>query len=140
MIASARKLDYKELMRLLCDFVGDKRYLKDGNDSFLKFLNNPKSYTYLLKDSKRLIGFITFSLRNVIRYPRPIAEIEELYIVPEYRGRGLSRKLIKTVIGKIKKIGCSKIYIGSEFKWKIAHRAYKDMGFKKIGYQFIKKL
>jgi GNAT superfamily N-acetyltransferase len=137
---SAKKSDYKELMKLLSDFVGDKRYFKIGNDSFLKFLNNPNSYTYLLKDNKRLIGFITFSIRNVIRYPRPIAEIEELYIVPEYRGRGLSQKLIKSVLEKIKKIGCSRIYIGSEFKWKIAHKLYKNMGFEKVGYQFMRKL
>ena len=139
-IISAKKPDYKELMKLLSDFVGDKRYLKIGNDSFLKFLNNPNSYTYLLKDGKRLIGFITFSIRNVIRYSRPIAEIEELYIIPEYRGKGLSQKLIKSVLEKIKKIGCSRIYIGSIFKWKIAHKAYKNMGFEKVGYQFLKKL
>ena len=139
-IISAKKSDYKELMKLLVDFVADKRYLKIGNDSFLKFLNSPNSYAYLLKDGKRLIGFITFSIRNVIRYPRSIAEIEELYIIPEYRGRGLSQKLIKSVLEKIKNIGCSRIYIGSEFKWKIAHKLYTNTGFKKVGYQFIKKL
>jgi PhnO protein len=139
-IIYAKKSDYKEFMKLLSDFVGDKRYLKIGNDSFLKFLANPNSYTYLLKDKGKLIGFITFSIRNVIRYPRPIAEIEELYIIPEYRGKGLSQKLIKTVLKKITKIGCSRIYIGSEFKWRVAHKAYKNMGFEKVGYQFLKKL
>ena len=139
-IISAKNSDYKELMKLLSDFVGDKRYLKIGNDSFLKFLNNLNSYTYLLKDGKKLVGFITFSIRNVIRYPRPIAEIEELYIVPHYRGKGLSEKLIKLALKKVKKIGCSRIYIGSEFKWKIAHKLYKNTGFKKVGYQFIKEL
>ena len=139
-ITSAKKANYQELMKLLCDFVGDKRYLKAGNDSFSKFLNNPNSYSYLLKDGKKLAGFITFSIRTVIRYPRPIAEIEELYITPEYRGRGLSQQLMKIVLKKIKKIGCSRIYISSEFKWRIAHKAYKNSGFKKIGYQFVKDI
>ena len=139
-IISAKNSDYTEFMKLLGDFVGDKRYLKVGDDSFLKFLANLNSYTYLLKDDGKLIGFITFSIRNVIRYPRPIAEIEELYIIPEYRGRGQSQKLMKAVLKRITKIGCSRIYIGSIFKWKIAHKAYKNMGFEKVGYQFIKKL
>jgi len=139
-IISAKKSDYKEFMKLMSDFVGNKRYLKPGNDSFSKFLTNKNSYTYLLKDDGKLIGFVTFSIRNVIRYPKPIAEIEELYITPGYRGRGLGNKLIKSVLKKIKKINCSRIYIGSEFKWKIAHKAYKNAGFKKIGYQFMKKL
>jgi GNAT superfamily N-acetyltransferase len=139
-IISAKNSDYTEFMKLLVDFVGDKAYLKAGNDSFLKFLANQNSYAYVLKDDGKLIGFITFSIRNVIRYPKPIAEIEELYIIPSYRGKGLSKKLIESVLKKIKKIGCSRIYIGSEFKWKIAHKAYKNTGFKKVGYQFMKKL
>jgi len=48
--------------------------------------------------------------------------------------------LIELVFNRAKKIGCSRIYIGSEFKWKIAHKAYENMGFEKKGYQFIKKL
>ncbi len=139
-IISAKNSDYTGFMKLLVDFVGDKRYLKAGNDSFLKFLANPNSYTYILKDDGKLIGFITFSIRNVIRYPKPIAEIEELYIIPDYRGEDLSKKLIESVLKKIKNIGCSRIYIGSEFKWKIAHKSYKNTGFKKVGYQFMRKL
>jgi predicted acetyltransferase len=88
-IRTAKKSDYKELMKLFSDFVGNKRYLKAGNDSFFKFLANPNSYTYLSEDDEKIVGFITFSARRVIRYPRPIAKIEELYIIPDYRGKTL---------------------------------------------------
>lgn len=138
-IRIAKKSDHKEFMKLLNDFIDDKKYLKTGNDSFIKFLAHPNSYTYLLEDNKRVVGFISFSTRNVIRYSKPIAEIEELYILPACRSKGFGWKLIKTVIDEAKKIGCSRMYIGSEFKWKTAHRVYESIGFEKKGYQFIKK-
>src|SRR4030042_4828626 len=132
-ITSAQKSDYIQLMKLYGCFVGTNRYSKTGNDSFYKFLADLNSYFYLLKDKSKIVGFIAFSIRKVTRYQKPIAEIEELFIMPNCRNKGLGKKLIKIFIDKTKKIGCFKLFIGSEFKWKIAHKLYKEMGFKKIG-------
>lgn len=83
------KADYKELMNLYNLFVGSDRYSKHDNDSFDKVLDNPSNYVYVAEDNNKLVGFVSFSIRDVIRYPKPIAELDELFVSTDYRKEGL---------------------------------------------------
>jgi (aminoalkyl)phosphonate N-acetyltransferase len=139
-IETAKQSDYEELMGLYNLFVGEDRYSKYDNDSFQKVLENPLNYIFLAKDDDKIVGFITFSIRTVVRYPRPIAELDELFVLPEYRRHQVGYKLMDKVESTAKEMNCHRMFIESHYDHKAAHNFYEKLGYKNYGYHFIKNL
>lgn len=139
-IREAKKGDYQELIELFNDFVGDKRYINKGSDSFEEVLDDPSCFVYVAEEKGKLVGFVTFSVRRVIRYPKPIAEIDELFVSPGYRRKGLGNKLVEVVLDKVSELGCYRVFIETHYKHKGAHKLYESMEFTNYGYHFIKDL
>lgn len=139
-IRPAEKKDYEELMTLYNDFVGEDRYSHHNNDAFFYILQSRTSYIYVALEKGHIIGFASFSVRNVVRYNKPIAELEELFVKPEARKKGVGRKLLDRVLNKATKLNCYRMYISSHVERKIAHKFYKSLGFVNYGYHFKKNL
>lgn len=139
-IRKAYEADYKGLMQLYNDFVGYDRYSNYDNDSFKKVFVNPNNFIFVAEDNDKLIGFATFSIRNVIRYPKQIAELDELFVLQSYREKGIGKKLMQHVEEKAKELDCYRIFIESHYDHKTAHKFYEGLGYTNYGYHFIKDL
>ncbi len=139
-IRKAEKKDYQELMNFYNYFVGQDRYSKLDNDSYNYVLANTSNYAYVAEDEGVLIGFATFSVRDVIRYPKLIAELDELFVSFEYRKKGVGKKLMQQVKQQAKNLNCYRMFIESHYNHKAAHSFYKSLGYTNYGYHFIKNL
>ncbi len=139
-IRLAKTEDYKELIKLYSLFVGDNRFSKKNSDSFVKVLENPNSYIYVATDKQKLIGFATLSTRNVVRYSKLIAELDELFVLENYRKHGVGKKLMEIIEKKTKDLNCKGIFIQSGKDHKVAHRFYKNHGYIERGFYFTKDL
>ncbi len=139
-IREAKPEDYHQIMVLYNDFVEEDRYSKHDSDSFYKVIKNPNNLIYIAESKGVLIGFATLSLRNVVRYPKPIAELDELYVNPKYREKGIGRKLVEKVEQKAKQLDCYVIYIESHNDRKTAHKFYQSQGYSKYGFAFRKRI
>lgn len=139
-IRDAVKQDYGRLMELYNDFVGSDRYSSHDNDSFERTLDDPNCYIYVAEENNQIIGFVTFSARNVVRYAKPIAEGDELYVTPEYRGKGYGKQLMQHILDKATELNCHRMFLESHYDHKPAHKMYESMGFTNYGYHFIKDL
>lgn len=139
-IRPAKRSDYKQLVDLYNKFVGYDRYSKLDNDSFFEVLKNKKNFILIAEINGKLVGFITFSIRTVVRYPRPIVEMDELYVEPEYRRLKLGKKLVAASLKKSKQLGCYRMFVESHYKHKAAHKFYEKLGFTNYGYHFIKDI
>jgi len=64
------------------------------------------------------------------------AVINEVFVPPKYRGKGLATALIHNAIEIARKKGCYKVLCWSRFSNGIAHGLYKKTGFKKWGYEY----
>lgn len=102
----------------------------------MKLINNKNSFVNLATLKNKIIGFISYSIRSVVRYPQPIIEVEELYIIPEYRQKGIGTKLMRHVINICKKKSCQYIFLASDKKRRPAHKFYRILGFEEYGYHF----
>ena len=139
-IRKATSDDYVPVMKLYNDFIGSDRYSRYDNDSFKKVLESPTNFIYVADDKGVIVGFITFSIRNVVRYPRPIAELDELFVTSDHRKNGLGKQLMETVENKAKELECYRIYIETNYRFKDAHAFYEALGYTNYGYHFIKNL
>lgn len=139
-IREVEKKDYQKLMKLYNAFVGDERYSLKGSDSFEEVMASENNYVYVAEDKGNLVGFVSFSVRTVIRYPKPIAEMDELYVTPTYRQKKLETRLIETILKKAGDLGCHRMFIETHYKHDLAHKLYEKLEFTNYGYHFIKDL
>ena len=139
-IRLATESDYLQLMLLYNGLVGSDRYSGHDNDSFKRVLDNPRNFVYVADDENRLVGFASFSVRDVIRYPKPISELDELFIDPWQRKKGIGRQLMQVVEEKAKELNCYRVFIESQYQHKDGHAFYEALGYTNYGYHFIKNL
>lgn len=64
------------------------------------------------------------------------AVINEVYVPPEHRRKGLATLLLQKAIGIAEEEGCCKVLCWSRFSNEIAHGLYGKVGFQKWGYEF----
>jgi predicted N-acetyltransferase YhbS len=139
-IRPARLSDYKSVIALYNKFVGSARYSQFNSDSFKKVLISDSNFIFVAEDNGTLVGFVTFSIRLVVRYPKPIAELDELFVDEKYRRKGVGKLLMNRVLEKSKELECYRLFIESHYDHKVAHKYYEALGFTNYGYHFIKDL
>lgn len=139
-IRRAEEKDYKELMPLYNGLVGEDRYSRHDNDSFATVLKNPNSFIFVAEDGGRIIGFATCSIRTIVRYPKPIAELDELFVLEEYRNRGIGKQLVEKIEEISQENNCYRVYIASAARFPEAHEFYINLGYDKYGFHFHKNL
>ena len=105
--------DYGKVMEMYNDFIGEDRYSRHDGDSFAKVVASPSNYIYVVEIEGELVGFASMSVRNVVRYPKPIAELDELYVAPSHRKHGVGKELMLKIETTAKEQGCYRVFIES---------------------------
>lgn len=144
-IKPATKNNYAKVMLLYNQFIGEitgefKRFNDKNEDSFNKILEDPDAFIDLAYIDDETVGFVAYSMRNLIRYPKSIVEIEELFVQENYRKKGIGKKLVNHVISFAKKRKCQQVMLGSGLKLKGGHEFYKKLDFEDYEYRFRFKL
>ena len=65
-------------------------------------------------------------------YDGPLAQLEELYVVPELRGQGIGTGMITTVVDELRARGCGEIHINVDEPDTGARRFYERHGFSNV--------
>ncbi len=73
-------------------------------------------------------GFSTFAAR-------PLINIHDLAVLPEYRGQGIGRRLLEEVERKARQMGCCKLTLEVQENNHRARRAYEAVGFAQAVYE-----
>lgn len=104
-------------------------------------LAEKQGFLLVAKSRSKLVGFIyaTISSRPV-EITRTIGSINDLYVLPEYRGRGMGRKLMAECLSKLKDAKVEVVYIRVLVENKIAISLYEKLGFKVYNYGMMKQL
>ena len=92
----------------------------DTKECFLAFANNG-----------HVCGMIEVSLRNVVDgcLTSPVGYIEGIYVEPESRGQGLSKRLLESAQTWCREKGCTEIGTDAELDNAQAQRFHEHMGF-----------
>ena len=135
--AYSHKAEVKELFTEYTDMLVEgesrfKQYLDIQNyDDELNDLEHkygmPDGRLYIAKDGERPVGCIGFK-----RLDGEGCEMKRLYVVPEYRGRGLARFLTELAISEAKAAGYGFILLDTLPFLVGAQKLYESMGFYRI--------
>jgi GNAT superfamily N-acetyltransferase len=110
-------------------------------------IGNDRGVIYIALDGDRAVGFsVAFLMKDfsegdllgVFRAQR--GRIEELYVVPEYRGKGIASTLMQKMEIFLKEKGCDYIFVGVHAFNQNAHELYKHLGYADVGVDLMKKV
>jgi len=152
-IRKATKKDLKDLIDLHINlikylkkikpsrYIINKKIVEKRRKKLMEWLKKKEAIIYVAED-KKIVGY---GMGEVIDYPpfiegKKFGELDEVYVLPEYRGKGIGKKLTNKVIEflKKKKVDTMEGYVDT--KNKLALKTWKEMGFKENLIVITKKL
>lgn len=92
-------------------------------------LATPHAAAVLAQGSEGPVGVALLTLRPSPYYEGPVAMLEELYVAPGLRGRGIGRRIMVAVHGVVAEAGGGEIQINVDEVDAGARRFYERLGF-----------
>ena len=132
-VRAAGPSDAAELARLLHDFNTEFDTETDDvpvlTTRFVRILSGDAALALLSMRDTRPTGFALITLRPAIWFDGPVATLDELYVVPDDRGRGLGTRLLTGAMELLRDLGCPEMHINVDEVDVDARRFYERHGF-----------
>lgn len=129
----ASTADAEVLARLLVDFNEEFGTDTDPADvlaaRFARILDDPDAFAVIASDGLRDTGFGLVTLRPAIWFDGPVATLDELYVVPDLRDRGIGTALMDHVRSLLVERGCPELHINVDEVDTDSRRFYERHGF-----------
>ena len=90
---------------------------------------DPLAPTWIIREAGAVIGYVGLSLGHSIMAGGPDGFIDDLYLVPAVRGRGIGRRVLAFVEGEARKRGFRALHLEVELANTRAQRTYAAAGF-----------
>ena len=110
----------------------DKYNLTESHD--LQILDDPKGtvltnngYLWLAKAGEEIVGSV-----GIMKEGDDVFELIKMCVAEKWRGRGISKLLIETCLGKVKELGGKRLILFSNHQLQTALKLYEKYGFKNI--------
>jgi ribosomal protein S18 acetylase RimI-like enzyme len=90
---------------------------------------HPTTLVFLALDGETPVGLAVCFLGFSTFAARPLLNIHDLAVIPEYRGQGVGRLLLEQVETKGRELGCAKLTLEVRADNHRAQRLYQQVGF-----------
>ena len=128
--------DADVLGRLLWDFNAEFETETDDTDvlavRFARLLALPEIVAVLAEDDGEAVGFALVSLRPAIWFDGPVAQLEELYVVPSLRSGGIGTEVLALSRRLAREAGSPEMHINVDEVDHDTRRFYERHGFVNI--------
>ena len=128
--------DADVLGRLLWDFNTEFETETDDADvlavRFARLLALPEIVAVLAEDDGEAVGFALVSLRPAIWFDGPVAQLEELYVVPSLRSAGIGTEVLTLSRRLAREAGSPEMHINVDEVDHDTRRFYERHGFVNI--------
>lgn len=96
----------------------------------------------ICKDGEKIVAVASMFLARTY-YKQAEANVEMFYILPQYRGKGISRAIVQTLVNVADTNKCAVIYTScaggvSELNNKLYTNLYKKFNFNKLGTEMVR--
>lgn len=128
----------RELLRTV-GVIGDENPV-EWNSSLRKMLSAPE-WTFLLAENHgKIIGILVLFMVPSMQHGGNRGAITELYVRPEYQGKGYGKELVEEARRLCSSLGCSTLDVSVEVENEGAVGFYEKLGFKRKHADYSMKL
>ncbi|WP_306400455.1 GNAT family N-acetyltransferase [Phocoenobacter skyensis] len=125
-IRKAGKTDFDSIYQFVNELEETVFELENQKKTFEQNIKN-ENYIYLIAElNRKSIGFISCHSQNLLHHAgQKIAEIQEMYVIPEKRKIGVGKKLIDELKRVAKQNGIAQLEVTSNKRRTKTHRFYQ---------------
>jgi PhnO protein len=139
-----RKMNENDMLTVyeqICDLEANSFNIKLFESIFFQNINDNDKLYYLAEDNMgNCLGFVSCHLQLLLHHCGKVAEIQELFVKNEVRGKGIGKKLIGYIEGILKELDCVSFEVTAQNKRIETHEFYKNNGFKNSHLKFTKTI
>lgn len=131
-IRPATPADAEILLRLARDFhAEDGHPLDPAVEPGIRKLaaGDPVAPTWIIREAGAVIGYVALSLGHTIMAGGPDGFIDDLYLVPAARGRGIGRRVLAFIEDQARERGYRALHLEVELANARAQRTYAAAGY-----------
>lgn len=140
---------YKESLQSLVNELARAYDLSEGEaleiarKSFEKLLPEghpaaPDQFLYVIEESRRTIGVLWFGIKRDRQVPE--AYIWDIFIKPEFRGKGFGKQALLALEEEVKSLGLFRISLNVFGHNDVAQRMYKRLAYRTVSNAMAKNL
>jgi len=135
-VALATTSDCRECARLLVDQLGEHG-IKESTQRLTRILEDATSdatrgFLMLARDSGRVVGVAYVATILSVEHCGPVAWLEELYVLPEHRSRGVGSTLLTAVLERARSTGVVAMDLEIDADHSRAESLYRRYGFRPL--------
>jgi ribosomal protein S18 acetylase RimI-like enzyme len=120
------------LVRMARDFhVEDGHPLSERGEAALLAAarGHPLAHAWLVRERDRVVGYTVLGLGFGIEYGGPDAFVDDLYLLPEARGRGIGTAVLELLEAQARELGLAALFLVVDPLNEPAVRTYRGRGF-----------
>ncbi|MBN9483518.1 MAG: hypothetical protein BGO70_13630 [Bacteroidetes bacterium 43-93] len=138
-IRNARQSDIGFIYDSIC-ILEEKQLDKVRFEQILEFnLSNPV-YIYLVaEDDRKPAGLLTCHAQQLLHHSNWVYEIQEMFVLPEYRSKGVGAMLVKELESRLADKDFDVLEVASNVMRTQAHAFYERHGFIHTSKKLVKK-
>lgn len=142
-IEAARPEDEKAIYELTCELEDEALPRENFREIYERIIKSENDCILTAREEagdEKVIGYVHIRLTEELHYGGSIANVRELIVTKEFRGRHIGRALLKKAVELAGERQALCTELTSHFSRKPAHRFYEAMGFEKTSYKFVLEL
>ncbi|MGE0589924.1 MAG: GNAT family N-acetyltransferase [Cyclobacteriaceae bacterium] len=124
LIRRASSYDLDVIFRFICE-LQNRDFDKTNLRSIYNYnLQNPDHIYLVAEHNQQVIGFISCHIQKLLHHGGAVAEIQEMYVMVEYRSSGVGKELMETIKTKAKAKGAIQLEVTTRVIRKEAIKFY----------------
>lgn len=96
---------------------------------YARNINSPDCFYCIAEQERKAIGFISLHIQQLLHHCGPVGEIQEFYIDPDYRGKGLGKLLMNEIKSYATAQGVKSLEVASNKRREENVAVYERLGF-----------
>lgn len=140
-VRKATLSDVDQVFKLVNELENNSLNAAAFRSTYHENLSNSFIYYIVAENDSKIIGFASLHIQNLLHHTGKVAEIQELFVDPSFRGGGIGYKLFGYAKEIARDADCVLLEVSSNIKREQAHKFYEEKAkLTKSHYKFTSKL
>ena len=129
--------DKEQIHNMLSDLEGKYLNKREFNKIFKENITDQNIFYLAAYLNKNIVAFASMHIQKLLHHTGKIAELQEIYVSPSVRGKGIGKILINKMKLIAKNKGCKNLEVTCNIRRKDTHKFYLREGLNQTHYKFV---
>lgn len=132
--------DLNDIYKIICELEETILDKQNFEKVYIKNIEDENIYYLVTVIENRIIAFLSVHIQYLLHHAGKVAEIQDLFVVQEYRNLNIGRILVQESEKWAKEHGANDIEVSSNQRRLQAHKFYERENYIKSHFKFTKQL